>query len=161
MRHILSVLLENESGALARVVGLFAQRGYNIDSLTVAATEDPTISRLTLVTRGDDQVIEQITKQLHKLIDVHKVFDYLDTPMLERELVLLKVQSEPERRAEILQLVEIFRGKVVDIADRAMVIEVTGGGDKIDSFEKQMEPFGIRELVRTGRIAMMRGSRTV
>jgi acetolactate synthase-1/3 small subunit len=159
--HTITVLVDNRPGVLARVSGLFARRGYNIESLTVSITDNPNMSRMTIVVAGDADTLEQITKQLHKLIDVHKVFDYLDTPMLERELVLLKVQSDPERRAEILQLVEIFRGKVVDIADRAMVIEVTGGGDKIDSFEKQMEPFGIRELVRTGRIAMMRGSRTV
>lgn len=159
--HTITVLVDNRPGVLARVSGLFARRGYNIESLTVSITDNAQLSRMTIVVAGDQDTLEQITKQLHKLIDVHKVFDYQDTPMLERELMLLKVQAEVDKRSEILQLVDIFTGKVVDIAERSMVIEVTGGGAKVDSFEQQMAQFGIKELVRTGRIAVMRGSRTV
>lgn len=160
-QHTISVLVDNKPGVLARVSGLFARRGYNIESLAVSITEDPAVSRMTIVVAGDSDVLEQITKQLHKLIDVLKVYDYLDTPMLERELALVKVASEPGQRLELMQIVEIFRGKVIDVAEKTFVIEVTGSGDKIDAFEKQMEAFGVRELVRTGRIAMMRGPRTV
>jgi acetolactate synthase-1/3 small subunit len=160
-QHTITVLVDNKPGVLARVSGLFARRGYNIESLTVSTTDNPEVSRMTIVVGGDSDTLEQITKQLHKLIDVLKVYDYLDTPMLSRELALIKVNAEPAQRAEILQLIEIFRGKVIDVSDKTFVIEVTGGGDKIDAFEKQLEPFGIRELVRTGRIAMMRGPRTV
>jgi acetolactate synthase-1/3 small subunit len=113
------------------------------------------------VVGGDSDVLEQITKQLHKLLDTRKVYDYLDTPMLERELALIKVSAEPGQRLELMQLIEIFRGRVIDVSEKTYVIEVTGGSDKIDAFEKQLEQFGVRELVRTGRIAMMRGPRTV
>lgn len=160
-QHTITVLVDNKPGVLARVSGLFARRGYNIESLAVSITENPEISRMTIVVAGDTDVLEQITKQLHKLIDTLKVFDYLDTPMLERELALVKVNAEPGQRAELMQLIEIFRGRVIDVSERTFVIEVTGSGDKIDAFEKQMESFGVRELVRTGRIAMMRGPRTV
>lgn len=160
-QHTITVLVDNKPGVLARVSGLFARRGYNIESLAVSITEDPNVSRMTLVVAGDSDVLEQITKQLHKLIDTRRVFDYLDTPMLERELSLVKITAEPGQRAEIMQLVEIFRAHVIDVAEKTMVIEVTGRSDKIDAFEKQMQAFGVREIVRTGRIAMMRGSRTV
>lgn len=160
-QHTITVLVENKPGVLARVSGLFARRGYNIESLAVSITENPDISRMTIVVAGDTDVLEQITKQLHKLIDTLKVVDYLDIPMLERELALIKVSAEPGQRAELMQLVEIFRGRVIDVAEKTFVVEVTGSEDKIDAFEKQMEAFGVRELVRTGRIAMMRGPRTV
>lgn len=160
-QHTITVLVDNKPGVLARVSGLFARRGYNIESLAVSITENPEVSRMTIVVAGDTDVLEQITKQLHKLIDTLKVFDYLDIPMLERELALVKVSAEPGQRAELMQMVEIFRGRVIDVADKTFVVEVTGSGDKIDAFEKQMEVFGVRELVRTGRIAMMRGPRTV
>jgi acetolactate synthase-1/3 small subunit len=160
-QHTITVLVDNKPGVLARVSALFARRGYNIESLTVSISQDPTVSRMTIVVGGDTDVLEQITKQLHKLIDTLKVVDYLDTPMLDRELALLKVNAEPGQRAEIMQLVEIFRARVIDVADKTFVIEVTGSGDKIDAFEKAMESFGVRELVRTGRIAMFRGPRTV
>jgi acetolactate synthase-1/3 small subunit len=160
-QHTITVLVENKPGVLARVSGLFARRGYNIESLSVSITDDPAVSRMTIVVAGDADTLEQITKQLHKLIDTLKVYDYLDTPMLERELALIKVNAEPGQRAELLQLIEIFRGKVIDVSEKTFVVEVTGSGDKIDAFEKQMETFGVRELVRTGRIAMMRGARTV
>ncbi len=160
-QHTITVLVDNKPGVLARVSGLFARRGYNIESLTVSITENPEVSRMTIVVGGDTDTLEQITKQLHKLVDTLKVVDYLDIPMLERELALIKVSADPGQRAELMQLVEIFRGRVIDVAEKTFVIEVTGSGDKIDAFEKQMESFGVRELVRTGRIAMMRGSRTV
>ena len=160
-QHTITVLVDNKPGVLARVSGLFARRGYNIESLAVSITENPAVSRMTIVVAGDTDTLEQITKQLHKLIDTLKVVDYLDTPMLERELALIKMSAEPGQRAELMQVVEIFRGRVIDVADKTFVIEVTGSGDKIDAFEKQMEPFGVRELVRTGRIAMNRGPRTV
>ena len=160
-QHTITVLVDNKPGVLARVSGLFARRGYNIESLAVSITENPEVSRMTIVVGGDTATLEQITKQLHKLIDTLKVVDYLDTPMLERELSLIKVNAEPGQRAELMQLVDIFRGRVIDVAEKTFVIEVTGSGDKIDSFEKQLESFGIRELVRTGRIAMNRGPRTV
>lgn len=160
-QHTITVLVDNKPGVLARVSGLFARRGYNIESLAVSITENPEVSRMTIVVGGDADVLEQITKQLHKLIDVFKVYDYLDTPMLERELALVKVSAEAGQRLELMQVIEIFRGKVIDVAERTYVVEVTGSGDKIDAFEKQLEPFGVRELVRTGRIAMMRGPRTV
>src|SRR4028118_495257 len=160
-QHTITVLVDNKPGVLARVSGLFARRGYNIESLAVSITENPEISRMTIVVAGDTDVLEQITKQLHKLIDTLKVFDYLDTPMLERELALVKVSAEPGQRAELMQLIEIFRGRVIDVAERTFVVEVTGSGDKSDAVEKQREGFGVRELVRTGRIAMMRGPRTV
>lgn len=160
-QHTITVLVDNKPGVLARVSGLFARRGYNIESLTVSITENPEVSRMTIVVGGDTDTLEQITKQLHKLIDTLKVVDYLDIPMLERELALVKVSADPGQRAELMQLVEIFRGRVIDVADKTFVVEVTGSGDKIDAFEKQMEAFGVRELVRTGRIAMMRGPRTV
>ncbi len=160
--HTITVLVENRPGVLARVSGLFARRGYNIESLTVSITEDIDVSRMTIVVAGDADTLEQITKQLHKLVDVLKVFDYLDTPMLERELALVKVTAEPERRVELIQMgTQVFGGKIIDTAEKTFVIEVTGGSDKIDAFEKQMEAFGVREIVRTGRIALMRGSRTV
>ena len=160
-QHTITVLVDNKPGVLARVSGLFARRGYNIESLTVSITENPGVSRMTIVVGGDMDTLEQITKQLHKLIDTLKVVDYLDIPMLERELALIKISADLGQRAELMQLVEIFRGRVIDVAEKTFVIEVTGSGDKIDAFEKQMEPFGVRELVRTGRIAMMRGPRTV
>ncbi|MBC8103236.1 MAG: acetolactate synthase small subunit [Cytophagales bacterium] len=160
-QHTITVLVDNKPGVLARVSGLFARRGYNIESLTVSITENPEVSRMTIVVGGDMDTLEQITKQLHKLIDTLKVVDYLDIPMLERELALIKVSADPGQRAELMQLVEIFRGRVIDVAEKTFVVEVTGSGEKIDSFEKQMEAFGVRELVRTGRIAMMRGPRTV
>ena len=160
-QHTISVLVNNEPGVLARVSSLFARRGYNIESLTVSITDDPHVSRMTIVVAGDSEILEQITKQLHKLLDVRKVYDYLDTPMLARELALIKVNAEPGQRLELMQLIEIFRGRVIDVADKTYIIEVTGGSDKIDAFEKQLSHFGVRELVRTGRIAIMRGPRTV
>ncbi|OGI37944.1 MAG: acetolactate synthase small subunit, partial [Candidatus Muproteobacteria bacterium RBG_16_62_13] len=134
MRHIISMLLENESGALSRVAGLFSARGYNIESLTVAPTEDATLSRLTLVTRGSDDVIEQITKQLNKLVDVFKLTDLTEGPHIEREMLLIKVSASGVMRDEVKRLVEIFRGRIIDVTDKTYVIELTGTGSKLDAF---------------------------
>jgi acetolactate synthase-1/3 small subunit len=160
-QHTITVLVDNKPGVLSRVSGLFSRRGYNIESLAVSITENPDISRMTLVVNGDEQEVEQITKQLHKLIDVSKVQDYLNTPIIARELALIKVNATVENRTALLQLVEVFRGRVVDMSEKTFVIELTGGNDKIDAFEKLLEPYGVRELVRTGRIAMARGLRGI
>ena len=157
MQHTITVLVENKPGVLARVSGLFARRGFNIESLAVSITDDPTVSRMTIVVGGDETVLEQITKQLNKLIDVIKVVDYTGTEVVERELALVKVNAEAKSRAEIMQIVDIFRAKIIDISDRTFTIEVTGGVEKIDAMEKLLEPYGMLELVRTGKIAMARG----
>ncbi len=159
MRHILSLLMENESGALSRVVGLFSARGYNIDALSVAATEDPTLSRMTIVTRGDDEVLEQITKQLNKLIEVIKVVDLNESRFVERELMLVKVRAVGKDRDEMLRLVDIYRGHVVDVTDKAYTIEITGTRDKLDSFLETISKGLILETVRTGAAGIGRGER--
>ncbi len=158
MRHTISVLVENEFGVLARVAGLFSGRGFNIESLTVAETLDPTVSRITLVTRGDDQVVEQIEKQLNKLISVIKVMDFADSPHVERELALLKVTADEKTRAEVMNIIDIFRGKVIDVGPRSYIVEVTGGEEKIQAFLELLRPVGIKEIVRTGKVAMHRGN---
>lgn len=160
MQHTITVLVENKPGVLARVAGLFARRGFNIESLAVSITEDPTVSRMTIVASGDEQVLDQIHKQVNKLIDVIRVADYTDTPMVERELALIKVNADSKTRAEIMQFVEVFRAKIIDVSDKVFTIEVTGGVEKINAFERMVEPYGIREMVRTGRIALVRGART-
>lgn len=157
MRHILSLLLENESGALSRVAGLFSARGYNIESLTVAPTEDPTLSRMTIVTSGSDDVIEQITKQLNKLIDVVKVFDLNEGRHIERELMLVKVRADGDHREEIKRTVDIFRGRVIDVTDRTYTIELTGAREKLDAFLEALDPGLILETVRTGASGIGRG----
>ncbi len=158
MRHTISVLVRNEFGVLSRVSGMFSGRGYNIDSLNVAPTLDPEVSCMTLVTHGDDAIIEQITKQLHKLIDVITVKDYVgQAEFVGRELAVLKVAPLPEARAEVLRIVEIFRGKVVDVSAKSFAIEVTGGQDKIDAMARLLEPLGLQQVVRTGPIAVARG----
>ena len=150
MRHIISILIENEAGALSRVAGLFSARGYNIESLTVAPTDDLTLSRMTLVTRGSDEVIEQITKQLNKLIDVVKLTDLADVVHVERELMLIKVQTEPSNRAEIKRMADIFRGKVIDVTSKSYMIEMTGSSEKLDAFVAAISEHNIMEIVRTG-----------
>ncbi|MBS9341484.1 MULTISPECIES: acetolactate synthase small subunit [Neisseria] len=159
MRHILSVLMENESGAMSRVVGLFSARGYNIDSLSVSATEDKTLSRMTIVTHGDDVVIEQITKQLNKLIEVVKVVDLNESRFVERELMLVKVRAVGKDRDEILRLADIYRGHVVDVTDKSYTVEVTGTTDKLDSFLETVGKPLILETVRTGAAGIGRGER--
>lgn len=159
MRHILSVLMENESGAMSRVVGLFSARGYNIDSLSVSVTEDKTLSRMTIVTHGDDVVIEQITKQLNKLIEVVKVVDLNESRFVERELMLVKVRAVGKDRDEILRLTDIYRGHVVDVTDKSYTVEVTGTTDKLDSFLETVGKPLILETVRTGAAGIGRGER--
>ena len=156
MRHTISVLVTNEFGVLSRISGLFSGRGFNIESLSVAETLDPGISRMTIVTRGDDKVIEQINKQLNKLINVIKVHDFTGEEHIERELALIKVSSNQEIRAEILSIADIFRAKVVDVSPRSYTIEITGDEEKIGAITERLRPFGIKEIVRTGRIAMAR-----
>lgn len=158
MRHTISVLVENKFGVLARVASLFSGRGFNIESLTVAETLDPTISRMTIVTSGDDRIIEQIIKQLRKLIDVIKVVDLEEYEYIDRELALIKVTAEGAGRAEILRMIEIFRGKVVDVTPETYTVEITGDESKIKAFIELLKPFGIREIVRTGKVAITRGA---
>jgi acetolactate synthase-1/3 small subunit len=157
MRHTINVLVENEFGVLARVAGLFSGRGFNIESLSVAETLDPAISTMTIVTRGDDQVLEQITKQLNKLVSVIKVTDLLGKEYVEREMVLVKVAAKSETRAEILNITDIFRGKVVDVSPKSYTIEVTGDLEKIKAFLELLKPMGIKEVARTGQVALVRG----
>jgi acetolactate synthase-1/3 small subunit len=159
MRHTISVLVENEFGVLARVAGLFSGRGFNIESLTVAETLDPTISRITLVTRGDDQVLEQIEKQLNKLVPVIKVIDFGDSPHVEREMALVKVTADEKTRAEVMTLIDIFRGKVIDVGPRSYIVELTGDEGKIQAVLDLLKPLGLIEIVRTGKVAMHRGMR--
>ncbi len=159
MRHTLSVLVENKPGVLARIAGLFSGRGFNISSLTVGETDDPSVSRMTIVSTGDDTILEQICKQLNKLIDTIKVQDLTEESHLERELVLLKIAAESGQRAEIVQLAEIFRAKIVDVSERTFTLEITGIRDKVNAFLELMKPFGIKELVRTGTVAVAREMR--
>ncbi|TAM44717.1 MAG: acetolactate synthase small subunit [Gammaproteobacteria bacterium] len=159
MRHIISMLLENESGALSRVAGLFSARGYNIESLTVAPTEDPTLSRLTLVTRGSDDVIEQITKQLNKLVDVVKLTDLTEGPHIEREMLLLKVRAEDGMRDEYKRLVDIFRGRIIDVTESTFTIELTGTSDKLDAFVQAAGADNLIEVVRSGVSGIVRGDK--
>jgi acetolactate synthase-1/3 small subunit len=156
MKHTISVLVENKFGVLARIAGLFSGRGYNIDSLSVAETVDPTVSRMTIVAQGDDRIIEQITKHLNKLVDVIKVQDYAGKSFLERELILVKVHTTSQTRPEVMNIVDIFRGKIVDVDHASVTVELTGTEDKIDALLELLKPFGIRELVRTGKIAIAR-----
>ena len=157
MRHTLSVLVCNEFGVLSRVVGMFSGRGYNIDCLNVAPTLDPEISHITIVTEGEDEVVEQISKQLHKLIDVIKVLDHTAGTFVDREMAMLKVAPPPEARAEVLRIAEIFRGKIVDVGPKSFVIEMTGAREKIEAIARLLEPLGLREMTRTGPLAMLRG----
>ncbi|MGI1678789.1 MAG: acetolactate synthase small subunit [Cellvibrionaceae bacterium] len=159
MRRIISVLMENEPGALSRVVGLFSQRGYNIESLTVAATEDESLSRLTLTTIGDDHVIEQITKHLNRLIDVVKLVDLTEGAHIERELMLVKVKAAGSQRAEIKRCVDIFRGQIVDVTSTVYVIQVTGASDKLDAFLQSVGEAAILEVARTGVSGIARGEK--
>jgi acetolactate synthase-1/3 small subunit len=160
-RHIISMLLENESGALSRVAGLFSARGYNIESLTVAPTEDATLSRLTLVTSGSEDVIEQITKQLNKLVDVVKLVDLTEGPHIERELLIIKVNANGAMRDEIKRLVDIFRGRIIDVTETTYTIELTGASDKLDAFVQAVRGAGIVEVVRSGVSGIARGEKNL
>ncbi len=156
MRHTISVLVENKFGALTRVAGLFSGRGYNIDTLNVAPTADPTTSRMTIVTRGDDATLEQIVKQLNKLADIIKVVDFREGEYVDRELVLVKVSVDSNSRAEVMQITDIFRAKIVDVQPETLTIEVTGDESKVEKFLELMRSFGILELTRTGKVALAR-----
>ncbi len=159
-QHTITVLVDNSPGVLARVAGLFARRGFNIESLAVSVTDKPEVSRMTIVVAGDHRVLEQITKQLNKLVEVMKVVDYTETAAVERELALIKVNAEAKDRGEIMQIVEIFRGRIIDMSDKTFIVEVTGSTDKLDKITHLLDSYGIRELVRTGIIAMARGAKT-
>ena len=159
MRHIISLLMENESGALSRVAGLFSARGYNIESLNVAPTEDPTLSRMTLVTIGSDEVIEQITKQLNKLIEVVKIVDLSEGDHIEGELMLVKIRALGEDREEMKRLADIFRGSIIDVTDKSYTIELTGTSSKLDAFLETIERNMILETIRTGASGLGRGER--
>jgi acetolactate synthase-1/3 small subunit len=155
-KHTISILVENKFGALNRIVGLFSARGYNIDSISVGTSEDDSVARVTIVSKGDDDVIEQIIKQLNKLIDVTKVVDLTYDNYVERELVLIKVAANRNSRSELMQISEIFRSKIIDISPRSITIEATGSEQKVDAMIKMLDPFGIKEIARTGRVALKR-----
>ncbi|MDA8095497.1 MAG: acetolactate synthase small subunit [Betaproteobacteria bacterium] len=161
MRHIISLLMENEAGALSRVAGLFSARGYNIESLTVAPTEDATLSRMTILTRGSDEVLEQIIKQLNKLIDVVKVVDLNEGSHIERELMLVKVKAAGKDREEMKRMADIFRGRIIDVTDKTYTVELTGTGSKLDAFLEALEEGTILETVRTGACGVGRGDRVL
>lgn len=161
MRHILSVLVENKSGVLSRITGLISRRGFNIDSLSVGPTEDPTMSRLTAIVNADEVSYEQITKQLHKLVSVHKISDLTYDSAIERELVLFKVNASPERRGEIIEIANVFRANIVDVGKSSLTIEATGDEAKLKGMEDLFRAYGIKEITRTGKIAMSRGSKEV
>jgi acetolactate synthase I/III small subunit len=156
-KHILSILVENKPGVLTRIAGLFARRGFNIDTLAVGPTDDPTLSRITLTLDGAMHPIDQVTKQLHKLVNVIKIRDLEPTETVARELALFKISADGASRAEVMQMVEIFRGKIIDVAKRSVIVEVTGSWEKIEAFERMVRPFGLIEMARTGEIAISRG----
>lgn len=160
-KHTLSVLVENHAGVLSRVAGLFSRRGFNIDSLAVGVTEDPDISRMTIVVNGDEYIVEQVSKQLNKLVDVIKIKNLDDVESVSRELALIKVSATASTRAEIVQLVEIFRAKIVDVSKSTLTIEISGGNEKVAALEEMLKQFGIKEIVRTGTIAIERGSKYI
>jgi len=157
MKHVISALVQNEPGVLAHVAGMFSARGFNIDSLVVGRTEDPLLSRMTIVVIGDDRVLEQVRKQLGKIVTVVKVRDFADVEYLERDLMLIRIHSTPEQRGEVIQLVDLFRGRVVDVARASLMVELSGPEEKLEAFIDLVRPYGIRELARTGIIAMQRG----
>ena len=159
MRHVISAIVENKPGVLAHIAGLFSSRGFNIDSLAVGVTEDPKLSRMTIVVKGDDAILEQVRKQLGKVIDVLKVSDFSDEDYVEREQMLIKVNSPPGRRGEIIEIVDIFRGKIIDVGQRELIIEVAGHGQKLDAVVNLLRPFGLKEVCRTGVVAMVRGQK--
>ena len=159
MRHVISVLVDNEPGVLSRISGLFSGRGFNIESLNVAETLDPGISRMTLVTSGNEQIIEQIIKQLNKLVNVIKVFDLTGSDFVEREMAMVRVNAESSSRAEVLRILEIFRGRVVDVSPKSYTFEITGDEKKIQAVIELLAPFGIIEIVRTGKVAIARAKK--
>lgn len=158
MRHTISVLVENKAGVLARIATLFAARGFNIDSLAVGETEDPAISRMTIMVKGDESILEQVTKQLNKLVDVIKVNDFSDIDYVERGLALVKINVNKSNRAELMQMVNIFRTRIVDVSQDSIIVEVTGDEEKIEAFIKMVMPYGIKEVCRTGEVALARAN---
>ena len=160
-RLVLSVLVTNQSGVLSRVAGLFSRRGYNIDSLSVGVTQNPDISRMTIVARGDDQILDQIKKQLNKLVDVKKIIELPSDESVYRELALVKVEANERTRASIIEIVDIFRAKIIDVASEALTIEITGDQSKISAFLELVEGFGVKEIVRTGLTALKRGNEDI
>jgi len=161
LRHVISVIVENRPGVLTRVSSLFSRRGFNIESLTVGVTEDPSLSRMTIVSNGDDATLEQIVKQLHKLIDTIKVIDLPKEATVKRELILIKVESTGSTRGEIVQIADVFRAKIIDVGESTLTVEITGEEGKLEAFINLMKKFGIKELVRTGKVALHRGEKTV
>ena len=159
MRHTISVLVENKPGVLARIANLFSSRGYNIESLTVGETEDSSVSRMTVVSAGDDRTIEQITKQLNKLVDVIKVNDLTQEGFVDRELVMLRLSADGQARSNLIELVDVFRAKIVDVAPKSLTVEITGDNAKVCAFIELVRPFGIKEMVRTGKVALSRAPR--
>lgn len=159
MKHTLAVLVQNQPGVLARIAGLFSRRGYNIESLVVGETEDPTLSRMTIVVSGNEKVIEQVTKQLNKLIDVIKVSDITNDPKVDRQMILIRVAADAEVRGEIMQIADIFRCRIVDIGRKSLIIEATGDEEKVQAIIHSLKPFGVQEMMRTGKIALVRSER--
>jgi len=159
MRHTISVLVENKFGVLARISTLFAARGFNIDSLSVGETENPDVSRMTIIVQGDDRILEQVEKQLNKLVDVIKVLDFLETKHIERDLALIKVKADKNNRSEIMQIVDVFRAKIIDVGRDSIIVEITGTDEKVDALMELLKPSGIKEMSRTGVIAMARGAK--
>ncbi|MFQ5713823.1 MAG: acetolactate synthase small subunit [Candidatus Scalinduaceae bacterium] len=157
MKHVISVLVENKVGVLARITGLFSGRGFNIESLAVGETENMDISRMTIVVSGDEAILEQVRKQLGKVIDTIKVTDFTGTDYVERDLMLIKVSAAPGKRSEVVELVDVFRGKIIDVGQKDMVIEISGPEDRLEAMLDLLRPYGIKEVARTGRIAMNRG----
>ena len=157
MKHVISALVENQPGVLAHVAGMFAARGFNIDSLVVGRTEDPALSRMTIVVVGDDRVLEQVRKQLGKVVPVVKIRDFQNTACVERDLMLIRIHVPPAKRAEVIQVADLFRGRVVDVAPSSVVVELAGTEEKLEAFVELVRPYGIKELARTGVIAMQRG----
>lgn len=157
MRHVISALVQNRPGVLARIVGLFSARGFNIESLAVGETENSNVSRLTVVVGGDDAILEQVRKQLGKVVDVIKVQDYSSEPYVERDLMLIKVKCPPAKRSELIDLSEVFRATVLDVGEKSLMFQLTGDEEKVEAFIRLLQPYGIVELCRTGRIAMLRG----
>ncbi|MHC4181733.1 MAG: acetolactate synthase small subunit [Planctomycetota bacterium] len=159
MKHVISVLVENKVGVLARITGLFSGRGFNIESLAVGETENMDISRMTIVVSGDEAILEQVRKQLGKVIDTIKVTDFTGTDYVERDLMLIKINAAPGKRSEIVELVDVFRGKIIDVGQKDMVIEISGPEDRLEAMLDLLRPYGIKEVARTGRIAMNRGAK--
>ena len=161
MRHIISILLENEAGALSRVAGLFSARGYNIEAMTVAPTHDPSISRMTVATRGSEEIMEQVLKQLNKLVEVIRVHDLTEGPHIERELMLIKVHAVGQDREEVKRLSDVFRGRIIDVTDRSYTMELTGTGEKLDAFIHALDPGMVIEVVRSGASAISHGAKAI